>query len=297
MKTYQTHRIAKDHAGLTVESYLKQVLQLSGRKLQKLTRQKGLFLNGKTVFLQKKLKENDALRLLITADSTYGVTPEEGPVDILYEDAGLLILNKPPGLLVHPTGWTTGGTLANYLAGHLQQRGLMLAIRPLHRLDRDTSGCVVFAKSDHSQFQLEQQLKSGELKRTYVALVQGVVAPPAGTIDAPIGAHETHPNRRAVTPLGDSAVTHYRTVEAYARATLLELTLATGRTHQIRVHLAHLGHPLVGDRMYGEASDTIKRQALHASALSFCHLQNGQVITVQAPLPRDISEAVAAAAL
>ncbi len=293
MKTYHNHIITKEQAGLTVEAYLKQVLRLSGRKLQKLTRQKGILLNGKSVFLQKKLKENDSLRLLVAADANYGLTPEEGPLEVLYEDAFMFVLNKPPGLLVHPTSWTCSGTLANYLAWHLQQRGIILAIRPLHRLDRDTSGCVVFAKSDHSQFLLEQQLKSGRLTRTYTALVQGAVEPPTGTIAAPIGPHPTHPNRRAVQEHGDSAVTHYRTLEQYPQAALLEIALETGRTHQIRVHLAHIKHPVIGDKMYGEPAAWMKRQALHASALTFNHLQEQRPITIKAPLPADFRLAIA----
>lgn len=289
MKSFQTHKILEEHAGLTVEAYLKQILGHSGRKLQKLTRQKGILINNRPAFLQKQLKANDRLRVLVLEDTSYGVQPEPGDIDILYEDEHLLVVNKPAYQLVHPTGQTTGGTLANYMAYHLAERGTVSTIRPVHRLDRETSGCVIFAKDAHSQFQLEQQLKERTLKRTYQALVKGIIQPPAGTIDAPIGPHPTLPNRRAVSPHGEEAVTHYQTTRTFSDAALLEVNLDTGRTHQIRVHLAHLGHPLIGDRMYGLRSPLISRQALHAAAVSFSGLSDNNPITVTAPLPADFT--------
>lgn len=292
MKTYNNYKVTNEHAGMTVADYLRQILHYSGRKLQKLTRQKGILLNNKPVFLERKLKSEDTLRVLVFADTTYGVQPEQGDISVLYEDEYLLVLNKPAYQLVHPTGQTTSGTLANYLAYHFEQRGIVSTIRPVHRLDRETSGCIIFAKDGHSQAQLEQQLKTGTLKRTYWALVKGLVAPAAGTIDAPIGPHPTQPNRRAINKKGESAVTHYRTLRPLADATLLELTLDTGRTHQIRVHLAHIGYPIVGDRMYGVRSPFMPRQALHAAAIRFRHLQDNHEITVTAPMPEDFTQAI-----
>lgn len=294
MKVFQNHLVTKEQAGLTVEMLLKQELHYSGRKLQKLTRQKGLFLNRRPVFLQKKVKEKDTLRILLSADDDYGVTPETGNINICYEDEHLFILNKPPRQLVHPTSWTTSGTLANYLAGHLQNQGIVVAIRPVHRLDRDTSGCILFAKNDQAQHQLELQLKHGTLKRVYTVLVEGVMEPASGTIDAPIGEHPDRPNRRVVSEQGERAVTHYKTIEIMPGAafSLLEVQLETGRTHQIRVHLAHLGHPVLGDAMYGSATAVINRQALHAGAISFCELKHNTEITVTAPLPADMTEAI-----
>lgn len=290
MKSYNTYRITEEHAGLTVEKYLKDVLQYSGRKIQKLTRCKGILLNGKTVFLQKKVKATDTLSVVLLEDTTYGVQPEKGVIEMLYEDEHLIILNKPPQQLVHPTGRTTGGTLANYLAHYLKERGQLNTIRPVHRLDRETTGCVIFAKDSRSQFILEQQLKEGSLKRTYLALVKGVISPPAGTIDAPIGPHPTLPNRRAVTPQGEQAITHYRTISTSEDVSLLELSLATGRTHQIRLHLAHRGCPILGDHMYGVRSPLINRQALHATSVSFINLQDNRPLMVNAPLPRDFAQ-------
>lgn len=292
MKKYTTYKIAGEHADWILESYLKQILQYSGRKLQKLTRQKGILLNGKAAFLQKKVKAGDTLRILQEADAGYGVSPEEGPVEILYEDASMLVLNKPARQLVHPAGQTTKGTLANYLAYALQQRKIMATIRPVHRLDRDTSGCIIFAKDSRSQFLLEQQLAEKSLQRTYWALVKGSVRPASGTITAPIGAHPTRPNRRAVREQGDPAVTHYRTISSYAEYSLLEVTLDTGRTHQIRLHLAHLGYPILGDGMYGVRVPFLIRQALHAVSIRFRELKGNRELTVQAPLPEDFKKAM-----
>lgn len=287
MKSYNTYTVKNEHQDLSVEAYLKQILHYSGRKIQKLTRQKGILLNGRTVFLQRKVKSGDILRVLTDQDVSYGVQPEPGPLDILFEDAYMVILNKPANLLVHPTGQTAHNTLANFLAYHFQQRGVLCTIRPLHRLDRDTSGCVVFAKDSRTQFILEQQLKNGILKRSYLALVNGLIQPPAGTIDAPIGPHPTKPNRRMITEQGDDAVTHYKTIRNFSDVTLLELSLDTGRTHQIRLHLTHLGHPIIGDGMYGTRSSLITRQALHATSIFLTHPVDEREITIQAPLPED----------
>ena len=292
VKSFNTYKALPEHGGLTVEKYLKDILHYSGRKLQKLTRMNGIFLNGKKVFLQKKIKGEDTLRILAFEDTSYGVEPEEGAIDLLYEDDYLLVVNKPAYQLVHPTGQTSSGTLANYLAWHLKQRGIVSTIRPLHRLDRDTSGCVIFAKDSRSQFMLEQQLKENVLKRTYWALVKGVPSPPSGTIDAPIGHHPNLPNRRAITEKGEPAVTHYSTVRSFGDTSLLELNLETGRTHQIRLHLAHLGHLLLGDSMYGQRTTWMKRQALHAKSLSFKHLKDNHEVIVESPLPEYFTQAV-----
>lgn len=292
MKSYEKYTVSEEHAGLTVETYLKNILQYSGRKIQKLTRRKGIVLNGKSVFLKKQIQAGDTLKVLILEDTSLGVLPEKGAIEVLYEDDYLLVVNKPAYQLVHPTGRTTNGTLANYLAYHQQQRGVTSTIRPVHRLDRETSGCVIFAKDSRSQFILEQQLKEGTLKRTYWALVEGLVEPPTGTISAPIGPHPTQPNRRAINQQGEPAITHYRTLRSFADASLLELALETGRTHQIRVHLMHLGYPIIGDRMYGVRTTWMNRQALHAASVSFQHIKDHRQITIEAPLPEDFNQAI-----
>lgn len=286
---FQTYHIEKMHSGATIEEYLKNTLGYSARSRQKLTRQKsGILLNDKKTFLKKQLRENDLLKIRVPVDTDYGVVAEKGTVDILYEDEYMLILNKPPFQLVHPTGQTTGGTLANHLAYYFKERHILAKIRPVHRLDRDTSGCVAFAKDAPSQTALGSQLNAGRLKRCYQAVAQGTIAPPCGIINAPIASDKRSPNRRFIHAAGLPAVTHYRALAYLPDATLLELQLETGRTHQIRIHLAYLNHPLVGDKMYGVRSPLISRQALHAAQITFAHLKTNESITVTAPLPEDM---------
>lgn len=292
MKSFHSYKVSSEHNGLTLENYLKDILHYSGRKIQKLTRKKGILLNSKSAFLQKKLKQGDTVKVLCLEDLSYGVQSQSGPLNILYEDENLFILNKPANLLVHPTGQTQDGTLANFLAYELEKRQIIMTVRPLHRLDRNTSGCVVFAKNSQSQTLLEKQLQTGLLKRTYQALVKGVPEPPSGTIKAPIGPHPILPNRRSISAQGETAITHYKTLKTFSDASLLELTLETGRTHQIRVHLAHIDHPLYGDSMYGVKVPWLKRQFLHASALTFEHLTDHRMITVDSPLPEDLEAAL-----
>ena len=291
MKTYDKFTVAQEHEGLTIEIYLKQIVQCSGRRLQKLTRAKGILLKGRNVFLQKKVKAGDILQILVMRDQAYGVQPEEGEISVLFEDAQLIVLDKAAGQLVHPAGQTEGGTLANYLAHYFQSKGCLMTIRPLHRLDRDTSGCVAFAKDARTQTEMEQQLQRGSFKRTYLAIVQGVLEQD-GVINEPIGPCPGKPNRRMIRPEGDEAVTCYRTVRTLAKASLLELSLTTGRTHQIRVHLVHIGHPIIGDGMYGKRSALIERQALHASTLCFAHPRTSQVVIVNAPFPADMARLI-----
>lgn len=291
-KTYKTHLVGALEKETTVEAYLKETLGCSGRKIQKLTRLKGIFVNRKPAYLKRNLKENDVLKVLELADVDYGAAPEPGELEILYEDASVIVLNKPPFKLVHPAGNTASGTLANHLAHYFKQKNRVCAIRPLHRLDRDTSGCVVFAKTSDAQTCLAGQLARGELKRAYLAAAEGVLQPPEGEIRLPIAKDPGAPNRRMIRADGDEAVTRYETLSQDNSRSLLKLVLETGRTHQIRVHLAGVGHPVVGDKMYGVRSPHINRQALHAFEIAFRHPNTNEPIVVTAPLPPDIASLV-----
>lgn len=291
-KTYKTHLVGALEKATTVEAYLKETLRYSGRNIQKLTRLKGIFVNRKPAYLKRNLKENDVLRVLELTDSDYGAAPEPGKLDILYEDESVIVLDKPPFKLVHPAGNTASGTLANHLAHYFQQNNLLCTIRPLHRLDRDTSGCVVFAKTSGAQAHLADQLARGELKRVYLAAAEGKLQPPEGEIRLPIAKDPGAPNRRIIRADGDRAVTRYETLSQAQSISLLKLVLETGRTHQIRVHLAGVGHPVVGDKMYGARSPRINRQALHAAEVSFNHPKTNERVVVAAPLPSDIASLV-----
>ncbi len=219
------------------------------------------------------------------------ILPEQIPLDIRYEDEDLLIVNKPAGMLVHPTPSCIRGTLANALLGLYRSRGLDTAFHCVHRLDRLTSGLILAAKRPEIQHLLST--KDGKLfHREYLAIAEGVLEPPEGTIDAPIARSPDSIITRRVAPEGKPAVTRYRTEKVWEREgqrySLLRLSLVTGRTHQIRVHLSHLGHPLLGDDLYGGSRALIQRQALHAARISLTHPLSGQPIDIHAELPRDM---------
>lgn len=218
--------------------------------------------------------------------------PEDIPLDIVFEDAHILVLDKPVGLVVHPGSGNWSGTLLNALLHHCPSLASVPRAGIVHRLDKDTSGLMVVAKTLEAQTDLVRQLQARTVKRHYLALVhRGVDS--AGVIDAPIGRHPTQRTKMAVISSGREAVTRYSVRERFARATLVECRLETGRTHQIRVHMANIGHPLVGDHTYGLRKsgsallDAFPRQALHAFRLGLIHPASGQDLVCEAPLPQD----------
>jgi RluA family pseudouridine synthase len=218
--------------------------------------------------------------------------PEPVPFDILFEDEEILVVNKPAGINVHPVHPGQSGTLANGIAWHWRKQGLTLPVRPVHRLDRDTSGILIVGKSAFAHQHLDRQLRERKLGRVYLALVEGEIQEESGTMTYPIGKDPSNPAKRKVREDGDPAITHFSVKQLLNGASLLEMTLETGRTHQIRVHLAHYGNPVLGDRQYGHASRLIGRQALHASRLSFYHPRTGVKMDVEAPLPEDMMRAI-----
>lgn len=287
------------HAGKTLEEYLKEVLKVTARQRQKLFFNKTVYLNGRTSHSKRILKAGDTVGMREFLDTGYGVTSEKGVVEVLYEDNEVIVLNKPAGVLVHPTGQTKNGTLANHLAYYFKSKKQMVTIRPLHRLDRDTTGCVLFAKSAKTQNLLEQEMAAGSIHRHYEAIVVSNGKSlnklyPEGRIDLPIGKDPFKPNKRKVTEKGQAAVTLFKVVETMRDKLLVELELETGRTHQIRVHLSYVGFPVLGDRMYGTASRLLKRQALHAKYLKFKHPVTGAMVVVNAPRPKDFESVLKA---
>lgn len=229
------------------------------------------------------------LSLLLYDDEAPQFEPSWTMPEILYEDDLCLVANKPPGIPVHPAYPEQTDTLANRMAGYLIAAGEPTRVRHIHRLDEQTSGPVLYAKNDWAQSWWDARLRDKEVDRRYVAVVAGVPRPPQGTWDAPIGRDRHRPERRRVSPGGDPALTRYRVLERYpaSGASLIELKLETGRTHQIRVHASHAGHPILGDVLYGGSADLIRRQALHGISLVFPHPFEGE-IAVEAPIPDDI---------
>ncbi len=287
------HRVTAEEAGRTLEEVLKGEMGLSGRMIQRLTRARGILLNRRPGYLRRPLREGDVVTARVKTEEEPSLPGVAMPLAILHEDEEAIVLDKPAGLLVHPTSPNHQATLAHGLAHHYESRSLAIRVRPVHRLDRETSGTVLFAKSAFAHQHLDRQLRERSLKREYLALVEGRVESDAGTIEAPIGRAAGDPRRRAIVAGGQPALTRYEVAERLEEATLLRVWLESGRTHQIRVHLAHLGHPVVGDSAYG-ASRPMKRGriALHAARLDFLHPRSGAAIQVEAPLPEDLNDLV-----
>jgi RluA family pseudouridine synthase len=285
------HEVTEEEAGRTVQEILTGPLRVSRRMIQRLTRSDGIRLNRHATHLQRKVRAGEVVAARVASAEESGLEPVEMPLDVVYEDEDLLAVNKAPFLLVHPVAPHHRATLAHGLTHYFLTRGLHARVRPVHRLDRDTSGLMLVAKSAFVQQILDLQIRDREMRREYLALVAGVVEAEEGTVDAPIGRHPRDPALRAVTPAGgEPARTRFRVVERYGGATLVELELETGRTHQIRVHMAYLGHPLLGDVRYGgPAVEGLGRQALHAGRLSFLHPTTGARVELEVPLPDDMA--------
>ena len=265
-------------------------MRLSRRMIQRLTRAHGVQLNRRAAFLGRKVKEGDVVSAALEWPEESDLVPVAMSLSIPYEDADLLAVDKPPFMLVHPTSAEHRATLAHGVAHHLREEGVRSLVRPVHRIDRDTSGLVLFAKNSVAHHRLDLQLRDHTLRREYLAFVEGEIVGEGGEIRAPIGRHPDDPRLRAVREQGgEEAATRFRVVERFPGATLLSLELETGRTHQVRVHLAHIGHALLGDRQYGAGtSPGIRRQALHSARLSFLHPSTEQPRVVESPLPEDL---------
>ena len=246
---------------------------------------------GRVLQNDDRLEAGEPLEVELPAPQPLALTAEDIPLDIVYEDGDLIVLNKPKGLVVHPAAGHWSGTLVNALLHHCRDSlsGINGALRPgiVHRIDKDTSGLLVVAKNDFAHQSLAAQLQDHSLARVYVCLVTGGMRADSGTVDAPIGRHPTDRKRMAVVADGRSAVTHWQVLERFSGYTLLECRLETGRTHQIRVHMAHIGHPIVGDLVYGRKKPELGQdtQCLHARAITFRHPRSGETVTLTCPLP------------
>ncbi len=275
---------------MTVRGILTGPLGVSGRMIQRLTRSRGITLNGRPAFLDRVVRVGDVVAARVADRETPTLPPVEIPLRILHEDADLIVLDKAAGDLVHPTSPRHTRTVAHGLAHRYAERGIDAKVRPVHRLDRDTSGTLLIARSAFAHQRLDRQLRDGTLEREYLAVVEGRIEEEEGIIDQPIGpSHLSGSNRRAVRPDGQRAVTRFRCVERFDGGTVVRVSLETGRTHQIRVHFASLGHPVIGDVAYGAVrSPYIRRPALHAERLRFHHPESGVPMEIIAPVPSDI---------
>lgn len=260
--------------------------------LQKLLKDQAVSVEGRPVKANYKVQPGAEIRIEIPELEPLDIKPEAIPLDILYEDEYLLVINKPKGMVVHPAAGHTEGTLVNAVMAHCGENlsGINGVLRPgiVHRIDKDTTGALLVCKEDSVHRDLAEQLKEHSIKRRYRAVVRGNLKEDQGTIEGPIGRHPTDRKKMAVNHKnGKSAVTHYRVLERFGQYTYVECRLETGRTHQIRVHMSSIGHPLLGDTVYGSARDPfhLQGQALHAMILGFRHPVTNDYMEFEAPLP------------
>jgi len=286
--------IDEQTAGKTIEQILKEDLFISGRMIQRLTRQKGLFLNRKPPFLKKKGKKGDLLRVLIgdRDEGALSLIPQEIPIEVVYEDGEVLVVNKQPGLMVHPIKPGQSGTLANGIAYYWLSKGMTGKVRPVHRLDKDTTGLILIAKNSYIHQLLDRQLRENQIHRGYLAIVEGQLQSKKGSFRDPIGQDPNNPVKRAVSSKGEEAITHFEVLKEFPGASLVQVRLETGRTHQIRVHFHYAGHSVIGDTLYGNPHPWIGRQALHAYQLAFYHPLKGENMEFTLELPEDMQNLV-----
>ncbi|MGG1632286.1 RluA family pseudouridine synthase [Rossellomorea sp. NRS-1567] len=271
---------------VTIETILRNHWQAPKKLIHSLRMAGDIKVNGESISWTQPLSPGDTLQLHLFKEVEYDVPPTYGEIDVLFEDDHLIVINKPAGIDTHPNHQETD-SLANLVAFHYQARGESCRVLHIHRLDHDTSGAIIFAKHPLSKAILDRLLTERQIKRTYRALVHGRLKQKKGTISEPIGRDRHHNTRRRVSPSGQDAVTHYKVLEYKNPYTLVEVQLDTGRTHQIRVHMSHIGHPLVGDILYG-GKPIFKRQALHAARISFPHPLTGEWIECEADCADDV---------
>ena len=282
-----------------IDAYLAANTDLTRSKLQKLIKDGAVELNGKSCKANAAVRAGDAIRLSVPESKNDLLPePENIPLDVVYEDADLAVVNKPKGMVVHPAPGNDSGTLVNALLHRFQTLSASGGeSRPgiVHRIDRMTSGLLVVAKNDAAHEALARQFALHTAHREYLCLVHGNLKEDSGTIDAPIGRHKTDRKRMTVTPDGRRAVTHWRVLERFGTETFLDVQLETGRTHQIRVHMAYIKHPILGDEVYGSAAPKLglDGQALHGYRLTFTHPGTGKTMMFTAPLPEDFRLALA----
>ena len=279
-------------SGLRLDSFLAGESELTRSAVQRLIEQGLVLLNGQPVKKNRRTAAGESYTLLLPDPEPVNIEPQDIPLDVIYEDADIIVVNKPAGMVVHPAPGHPDGTLVNALLHHCggSLSGINGQLRPgiVHRIDRDTSGLIIAAKNDAAHLALAEQLKDHTLARTYEAVAIGNLREDSGTVNAPIGRHPTDRKRMSINEKnGREAVTHWTVLRRYPGHTYVQCRLETGRTHQIRVHMASIGHPLLGDTVYGAKKSVpgLAGQCLHARCLTFVHPSTGEQMTVECPLP------------
>ncbi|WP_138494283.1 RluA family pseudouridine synthase [Paenibacillus pinistramenti] len=299
-----TYSVTAAEEGWLLKTVLSRRLGVSRKLMSRLKlTELGITLNGVREYISVKVKEGDEVAIRLEQETSEDILPQPIPFEILYEDEALLIINKQPGIIVHPTHGHYTETLANGVVYYWQERGERFRFRPVHRLDQETSGVLAVAKNAYVHQHISEQMIAGTVLKKYTALVHGTPPAAEGRIDGPIDRDPLDPHRRIVTESGYPALTLYKVRESCAASSLVELQLGSGRTHQIRVHMTSIGCPLIGDKMYSydtlalpepqreaaaELDAAIGRQALHAEQLGFVHPLTGEEVRFTAPFPPDM---------
>ena len=284
-------RVEESNSGIRLDKFLTQCLEEKSRSyIQGIIEKENASVQGMVKKSNYIVKYGDIVYITIPDPKELNLKAEDIPLDILYEDSDIIVVNKKQGMVVHPASGVYSGTLVNALLNHCRDlSGINGILRPgiVHRIDKDTSGVIVVAKNDNSHNLLASQLKEHSMTRVYYALVEGVLKNDEGIIDTNLGRHPVEKIKISVVKEGKNAVTHYRVIKRYKANTLVECTLETGRTHQIRVHMAYIGHPLVGDPVYGFKKQrfNLEGQLLHAKKLGFIHPTLNKYMEFDAPLP------------
>lgn len=285
-------KIVVDIDNMRLDAYISKInSNISRTMVQKLIQEGNVFVNGKEKKISYKVQVGDIIEINIPKPQETTIKPENIPIEIVYEDTDIIVVNKPKGMVVHPANGNPDGTLVNAVMAICKDSlsGIGGEIRPgiVHRLDKDTSGLLIVAKNDKAHINMSNQIKNREVKKIYIALVRGLVSEDEATINMPIGRSTKDRKKMAIRKDGKEAVTHFKVLKRYSKYTLLEIKIDTGRTHQIRVHMSEIGHPVVGDMVYSNGKNEfgVEGQMLHAKSLDFKHPVTGEKMHLEAELP------------
>lgn len=285
--------IVENNKYKTIREVLKNEFKISSRLLTKLRINKKVLLNGFATYFDKEINSNDIIEVCLDYDEdNSNIVANNIPLDIIYEDESFIVINKPAGIAIHPSCLHYDTSLSNGVKYYFDKIGLNKKIRPVNRLDKDTSGLVIFAKNEYIQECLVRQMNSNIFYKEYIAIVNGILEQKSGVIDAPIARKENSIIERCVSNGGEKAVTLYEVLKTFNDLSLVRCIIKTGRTHQIRVHFKFLGHPIIGDTLYGTKSDIISRQALHSYKIKFIHPIDKSTVKFCSPLPDDFKKIV-----
>ena len=293
----EKHIVSSEEKGKRLDSYIASICNdITRTSAERMIKSGEILVNDKMQKVAYKINEGDVITIQKSEPKEIEIKAQDIPIEIIYEDNDIIIVNKPKGMVVHPANGNPDGTLVNAIMAKCKDSlsGIGGEIRPgiVHRIDKDTSGLLIIAKNDTAHVNMSEQIKNHEVKKTYVALVRGIIKENEATIDMPIGRSTSDRKKMTVNRNGKNAVTHIKVLKRYDKYTLVEVNIETGRTHQIRVHLSHIGYPIIGDYTYSNGKNEfgVEGQCLHAKCLEFKHPITGKEMKLEAPLPQYFQE-------